>query len=180
MKIDTNSESIENLFVDNSATHSWYVTRTKSRCEKKLNEALLNSNIHSYLPLFSKENSNNGLVVKRELPLFSGYMFVYVDYESRMYVEDNRLVASLYIVNHTQLFLEELKNIELTLRNANAITPITGLLVGQKVRVCRGPLAGVVGEIIKFKKGYKLILKATFIGQGIETEVNADSIELID
>lgn len=180
MYLDSYSIPIEDIFLRNTESHNWNVVRTKSRGEKKLNESLYNSKIHSYLPLYSKENSKNGQVFKRELPLFSGYMFVYVDYESRMIVEDHRLVASIYIVNQTEQFLEELRNIELTLRNANAVTPISGLEAGQRVRVCKGPLTGVVGEIVKIKKSFKLILKATFIGQGIETEINADSIETID
>lgn len=56
--------------------NSWYVVLTKPRQEQRAKENLERQGGEVYLPLFSNERIVRGKRVKREEPLFLGYLFL--------------------------------------------------------------------------------------------------------
>jgi len=165
------------VLCDDLPNFNWYAVHTKSRCEKKLCTDLKQSRIRFYLPIYSKVSLSGRVQVNREIPLFSGYIFTYVDYETRFKVADNKFVANLIDVNQVNLFLTELNNIERALQCSHAIAPVDYHQVGEKVRIIKGPFEGQEGEIIRFKNKFTLILRASLIGQAVTVEINATDTE---
>lgn len=168
-----------NVLENDLNDHLWFAVRTKSRCEKKIGIDLKKKKIRYYLPMISKVSKSGRMMVTRELPLFSGYIFVNVNYESKQVVEDHEHVASLISVTKVNNFLNELKNIEKALLCSHAITPVDHFEVGTRVRVKRGPMEGIVGEVLRFKNKFSLILRASVIGQAVSMEIDAGDTEAI-
>ncbi|HZJ95653.1 MAG TPA: transcription termination/antitermination NusG family protein [Thiopseudomonas sp.] len=59
-----------------NSTTAWYVVLTKPRQEQRAKENLERQGGEVYLPLFSNERIVRGKRVKREEPLFLGYLFL--------------------------------------------------------------------------------------------------------
>lgn len=169
--------TVEDVLTNDLPDFNWFAVRTRSRCEKKLSVDLRMYRLRHYLPLYSKASMSGRELVTRELPLFSGYVFLYADYESRLKVEDNKVVASLLPVNQVGQFLKELKDIEKALQLSKCVAPVDAFHVGSKVRVVKGPMEGIEGEVMRIKNKFVLILRASMIGQAISVEINASDIE---
>lgn len=172
-------ENFSEVLSDDEEGKNWFVTRTRSRCEKKIADDCLDSKVRYYLPMYKKEGRSHRQIVLRDMPLFSGYIFIYADYDNKILIENNRKIAALYPVSfaQTKQFLSELINVEKALQVSRCVTPTTNLLVGQKVRVVKGSLEGIEGEIIRIKNKWQLILKASMIGQAAIIEIDADTVE---
>ena len=169
--------TVEEVLKNDFDGFDWFAVRTRSRSEKKLSLDLRNQKIRYYLPLYSKASLSGRAMVTRELPLFSGYVFIYVDYESKMVVEDNKSAASFLKVNQVNSFLKELNDIERLLISSKCVAPVDYFRIGQKVRVVKGPMEGIEGEIQRFKNKFILVLKATAIGLAVSMEINATDTE---
>ena len=50
---------------------------------------------------------------------------------------------------------------------------------GRRVRVLRGPLAGISGRISKRKEGLRLVLNISILGTAVGAEMDMDDVELI-
>ena len=57
----------------------WYLLKTKFRQEKKSSVELSNQSIVNFFPIFQKEILRKGKVSLKDEPLFSGYIFIYID-----------------------------------------------------------------------------------------------------
>lgn len=57
----------------------WYLLKTKFRQEKKSSVELSNQGIVNFFPIFQKEILRKGKVSLKDEPLFSGYIFIYID-----------------------------------------------------------------------------------------------------
>lgn len=169
--------TVEEVLSNDLPDFNWFAVRTRSRCEKKLSYDLRINRVRHYLPLYSKASLSGRETVTRELPLFSGYVFLYVDYDTRLFVEDNKSVANFIAVNQVNNFLKELKDIEKALQVSKCVSPIDAFQIGSKVRVIKGPMEGTEGEILRFKNKYILVLRASLIGQAISVEINATDTE---
>lgn len=172
--------TVEEVLLNDLPGFSWFAVRTRSRCEKKLSIDLRTDRIRHYLPLYSKASMSGRMTVTRELPLFSGYVFAYTDYETKFKIEDNKSVATLINVSQVDLFLKELIAIERALQTSQVVSPVDYLQIGEKVRVIKGPLEGFVGEIVRFKNKFTLILRASAIGAAVSMEINATDTEPIN
>ena len=171
--------SVAEVLVNDKPDFNWYVVRTKSRCEKKLSSDLKFDRVRFYLPIFTKVSLSGRMQVNREIPLFSGYVFTYADYETRFKITDNKYVASMLDVNQVDSFLCELNNIEIALQTSQTIAPIDFHKIGEKVRIIKGPFEGQEGEVLRFKNKFTLILRASLIGLAVTVEINATDAEPI-
>ena len=159
--------------------HQWLVVRTRSRCEKKFAADLKYYKVCYYLPLYAKASKSARMIVTRELPLFSGYIFVHTDFDKRYFIEDHFLSAGLIDIPNVPLFVSELSNIERALSVSKTVTPVDGFVAGTRVRVKKGPLIGLIGEVLYIKNKFRLVLKASIIGQSVSMEIDAANIEEI-
>jgi transcriptional antiterminator NusG len=49
--------------------------------------------------------------------------------------------------------------------------------IGNRVRVERGPLAGVEGLVLEIKKSYKLIISVDLLGRSVAVALDKDSVK---
>jgi transcriptional antiterminator RfaH len=124
-------------------TAHWYLLQTKFKQENKAAQELRNQNISVFLPLFKLEKMVKGNKVIKEEPLFSRYLFAWLDIENTNWssVRSTRGISNVVafgngpiIVN--QAIINALKKIDLL-----PIEPY--IKIGEKVRFVSGSLEGL-------------------------------------
>lgn len=158
----------------------WWVIHTKSRNEKALANDLLNREISYFLPMSWKVRKKSRRTIRSLLPLFGGYLFFCGNENQRVEVLRTNRVANLIEVTDQQTLIDELVQIERALRTGAPLTPHKYIQKGQQCKVIAGPLADLVGIVIRAKNATRLLLQVDMLGQAASVEIDIDTIELID
>ncbi len=154
--------------------YNWYAIRVKSRSEKKVYTDLTELGIEAYLPLQRKLRQWSDRKKWVEIPLISGYVFVYIsrrEYETVLRIYN--VVCYIYFEGKAAVIREEdinllkrmLGQVEVELE----ITP-EELKPGQMVEIISGPLLGVIGELIDYKGKNKVALRIPPLGYTVLIE----------
>jgi transcription antitermination factor NusG len=161
----------------------WFAVYTSPRHEKRVSEYLKMREIEHYLPIYQvRRKWRNGLTVTLDLPLFPGYLFVYIERSERVRVLEAPGVLSF--VGGTGGKPAPLPETEidalragLPLRHAE---PHPLLIVGQRARICSGPLSGMDGVVVRKKNSLRVVLTVDMIMQSVSVEVDASELECLD
>ena len=159
---------------DKILKYNWYAIRVKSRSEKKVFSDLLELGIEAYLPLYRKLRQWSDRKKWVEMPLISGYVFVYIsrkEYESALRIFN--VVNYVYFEGKAAIIREG--DIDLLKRMLGQIEvefEITSeqLKPGQMVEIISGPLLGVIGELIEFQGKNKVALRIPPLGYTVLVE----------
>ena len=158
----------------------WYAAYTTPRHEKSVARHCGQRSIEHYLPLYNLVRKwSDGSRVTVELPLFTGYVFVWLSRREKARILN--VPGVLAVVTGTggapaalpDELIESLRQ-GLTERRAE---PHTLLALGQKVRICSGALAGMVGVVERNKSGLRVVLTLQHIMRSIAVEVSVEDLE---
>lgn len=158
----------------NKLKYNWYAIRVKSRSEKKVFADLLELGIEAYLPLQRKLRQWSDRKKWVEMPLITGYVFVYIsrkEYETVLRIYN--VVCYVYFEGKAAVIRDEDINLlKRMLGQAEVELEITveELKPGQMVEIITGPLIGVVGELIDFKGKNKVALRIPPLGYTVLVE----------
>jgi transcriptional antiterminator RfaH len=131
--------------IDGKSTETahWYLLQTKFNQENKAAEELQQQNISVFHPLFKLEKIIRGNKVIKEEPLFSRYLFAWLDVENTNWtsVRSTRGISNFVAFGNgpaivDQTIINELKQIDLLPKEAY-------FKIGEKVRVASGSLKGL-------------------------------------
>ena len=161
-------------------TGLWWVAHTRSRNEKALANDLVHRGISYFLPMCWKVRRQRGRTLRSLLPLFGGYLFFCGGESHRLEVLRTNRVANLIEVKDQQKLLEELEQIEQALQAGAPLIPHKYIRAGQVCRVTAGPLADLLGIIVKAKNATRLVLQIDMLGQAASVEIDADMIEPVE
>lgn len=158
----------------NKLKYNWYAIRVKSRSEKKVFAELLELGIEAYLPLQKKLRQWSDRKKWVEMPLISGYVFVYIsrkEYETVLRIYN--VVCYVYFEGKAAIIRDE--DINLLKRMLGQVEveleiTVEELKPGQMVEIVTGPLIGVVGELIDFKGKNKVALRIPPLGYTVLVE----------
>lgn len=158
----------------------WYAVHTKPCHEKRVAELLEVREVKRFLPVYRTTHRwNNGCRVTLEKPLFPGYLFVNICPRERLKVLGLFGVVSII---GSQLpeplpdsYIERLRR-GLPLLNAE---PHPVLTVGERVRICRGPLEGIDGIIARNKNSLRVVLTVELIARSVAVEVCTNDLKPI-
>ena len=157
----------------------WWIAYTRPRQEKRLARDLLHREIPFYLPLVGKSNLIRGRRVTSYLPLFPSYVFLHTDERERMQsVSTNRIVDLLRVPDGPAL-REDLAQVERLIESDSPLTVESRLQAGQGVRIRRGPLAGLEGEVISRRHRTRLLVSVRFLNQGVSLEIDDFLLEAL-
>jgi transcription antitermination factor NusG len=160
----------------------WFAVYTTCRHEKRVAQHFAQREIECYLPIYRTHRRWKGRpVVTLDLPLFPGYLFVRIDPPKRVSVLQVPGVLSLVGGMGTQY--NPLPEFEIeALRNGLdpfRAEPHPLLLTGQRVRICKGALAGIEGIVVRKKNNLRVVLTLDLIMQSISLEVDGDDLETV-
>jgi transcription antitermination factor NusG len=162
-----------------SFSRAWFAAYTGSCQEKRVAHQFSARNIEFFLPVYRNVSRwKNGLKVVIERPLFPSYVFVKVARNERVGVLQVPGVVSIVGAGREPVSLPT-HEIE-TLRhgvNLCHVEPHSYLNVGSRARVCRGPLEGLSGIVLRTKNSCRLVLSLELIRKSVAVEVNKEDLE---
>ncbi|MGA2848337.1 MAG: UpxY family transcription antiterminator [Terracidiphilus sp.] len=162
---------------------TWYAVQTSYRSEQRVAQALTTKGLNTYLPLLREVHQWTDRKKAIDVPAFSGYLFV--NYEptlrNRVKVLETNGVVRMVGGNHTPspIPVEEIEVVRRTLSSGVACDRCDALTPGAKVRVVRGPLAGVQGQLVRIKNSLRLVVAISVFSQAISAELGLNDVEAL-
>lgn len=157
----------------------WVVFHTKARQEKAFARQLVSMDIPFFLPLVNKQNLIRGRKVSSYVPVFGGYIFLFVSEEERVKaLTTNRTTSMLEVVDQEQL-VQDLQNVERLIQVDAPLTVESRLIAGQRVRIKAGPMEGLEGVVEKRRGQSVLYVSVTMLQQSATMEIDDYLLEPI-
>jgi transcription antitermination factor NusG len=159
----------------------WFAIQTRHRHEKRVADRLQNAHMETFLPLHrAMHRWKNGVRACVELPLFPSYLFTRIRKEDRLRVLREPGVISMAASNvaPTPIPDDEMSRLRLAAAHLDA-QPHPYLVVGERVKVVAGPLAGLEGVLVRMKQELRVVVSVEIILRSITVEVSESEIEPI-
>jgi transcription antitermination factor NusG len=157
----------------------WFVLHVKPRTEKKTVDYLRCYRCFYHLPTYLKVTRVQRRKVRRELPLFPGYVFTRLSPAERLSMLRTNLVVDVLAVPRPRQMIHQLRQIARAARAAGPLTPIAPCCVGDYVRVLSGPLRGTEGYVLRRGRDASLCLNVEILGTAVEVSVSPADLEKI-
>ena len=157
----------------------WFAVYTTPRHEKHVSEILAERQIETFLPLYRTNRQwQKSRPVVLELPLFPTYVFVRIARQARGAVLGTPGVLSIVGSSREPWPLPDLEIEALRFGLLERkIEPHPYLIVGERVRIKAGVMAGVEGVLVRKKNDLRVVLSLDTIMRSVAVEVDADDIE---
>lgn len=159
----------------------WWCLHTKPRQEKSVARDLLERGLTFYLPVVVHEGRTpTGRKTRSRVPLFTGYVFFQgEDHERREALTTNRLVQTLPVPDPDGL-VADLRQIDQMLRSGLPVEAEPTHPVGARVRIVTGPLAGLVGTVVRRGQGDRFVAVVRFLGGGASADLRDWQVERVE
>jgi len=161
----------------------WFALRTRSRHEKAAAATLNTLGVRNYLPLRSEVRQWSDRKQVVSVPLFCGYLFVFLNpgRDSTLHMLRTPGVVGLVGNQIGPLAIPEqqIENIRIVLATGVGCYVQPTFEVGDRVRVTRGALVGVEGTLVRTKSGSHLLVSIEMIRQSIAVSVSPYDVELV-
>lgn len=161
-----------------SANPAWFVLWTRSNCEQRVYDQLVPKGFDVFLPRIAVWSRRGGLRHLIHVPMFPGYLFLHhaMDKASCLAVREARgLVRILGEPGERPAVVPD-REIEAIQRVLAACLPTLAcpyLQEGHRVRITRGPLAGLEGILIRVKSNRgMLVLSIELLQRSVAVEVD--------
>ncbi len=167
--------------IENNPTKTahWYLLQTKFKQENKAAQELSQQNISVFLPLYKFEKIVRGNKVIKEEPLFSRYLFAWLDPENTNWtsIRSTRGISDFVAFGNgptivDQGIIKELKEIDI-------LPEQSYFKAGEKIRVASGPLEGLSAIYQTENGSSRSYILLEFMQQNQYLSINNDLIEKI-
>lgn len=158
---------------------SWYAAYTSANHEKRVAEQLAHRSVEHMLPLYAVSRRWKDRWVDLQLPLFPGYVFVYLALQNRLLVSSIPGVACLVGAGRTPTAIadEDMASLRLVMGQGMRVQPHPYLTVGRRVRITAGALAGYEGVLIRRRGKQRVVLSIDLIRQSMVVDADEFCIE---
>ena len=159
----------------------WYALVVKPNHEKAVFEHLLTTGAEAALPLYRSRRRWSDRIKEITLPLFPGYVFCRFSYRSRVRILRMPGVRSVVSAGPKPAPIQarEIEAIEALARSGLPVKPWPFLKLGQRVAVTAGPLRGVEGVLVEFRKTWHVIVSVELLQRSVAAVVDIDSVSPI-
>jgi transcription termination/antitermination protein NusG len=153
-------------------TH-WYALYTAPRAEKKVSERFTAAGIEHYLPLQKVQRRWSDRIKEVIVPVVHGYIFVQIlptefrnvltiygaisfvrEFGKPVPIPDNQMQRLRFMVDYSD------EPVEFSLED---LTP------GKIVTITRGPMQGLMGELVEIKGKHKVVIRLDKFGCALTT-----------
>ena len=165
---------------ESHAEREWFALAVKPRHEKSVAQVLHTKGYETFVPLYKHRNRHAARLRDFELPLFPGYVFSRFELFKRLPVIITPGVTRILGVgpHPTPVDPIEIASLRKTLDKALSARTIPFLQTGNKVRICEGPLQGVLGIIVSVRGEARIVLSATLLQRSVMVEVDSNWLVL--
>ena len=162
---------------------NWYVLWTRSHAEQMVHDQLASMDFELFLPMMDVWSRRKGVRQHVRVPMFPGYLFLHrgMDKASFIAVSKTRGLVKLLGESWDRLAIVPDREIDAIQKVHHAQVPVLPhpyLREGQRVRICRGVLAGAEGILLRSKpnKGL-LVLSIDLLQRSVAVEVDVTLVE---
>lgn len=176
--LNVDSSVVSRCEAETAATQArWYAVYTCANHERRVADQFAGRNVEHFLPQYESVRWWKDRKVRLQRPLFPGYLFVHAAAQDRLRVLQVPGVVRLVGFNGspTPMPQEDIQRIREFLGQGWRAEPHPYLQVGRRLRVVRGPLAGMEGIVVRRKNRGRLVLSFDLIQRSMAIEMgNAD------
>ncbi|HET9571903.1 MAG TPA: UpxY family transcription antiterminator [Bacteroidales bacterium] len=151
----------------------WYALYTAPRAEKKVSERFTEAGIEHYLPLQTVKRKWSDRIKEVIVPVIHGYIFV------RIAETEFRNVLSIYgAISFVREFYKPVPIPDPQIQRLRFMCDFSDEPVefsleeftpGITVTICKGPLQGLMGELIEVKGKHKVVIRLEKFGCALTT-----------
>ena len=151
----------------------WYAVYTAPRAEKKVDERLTEAGIEHYLPLQKVKRRWSDRVKEVIVPVVNGYIFVCI------FPGDFKKVTNIYGAlsfvreggQPVAIPENQMANLRFMVENADeeVVYSSESFEHGESITIIKGPLQGMMGELIEIKGNHKVLVRLEKFGCAITT-----------
>jgi transcription antitermination factor NusG len=167
---------------DNYSKRFWFALQVRTNQERTVDELLISKGYETYLPSISEARAYNGRAKLFRVAAFKGYLFCKLDLAERL-----RVLITPYVyqivgrgkcpepVPEGELnILKDLEARDVPLERC----PFPNS--GERVRIERGPLLGIVGVLQESRNSSRLIVSINLLQRSVCAEVRREDVILLD
>ena len=153
--------------------NKWYALYVRSRQEKKVYDALVRSGIKAYLPLLKSVRQWADRKKKIKVPLFRGYVFVCIGFNSRLSVIRVDGAVNLVQFNGEPAPIpnDQILAVEQMLSGNCRIEQVHTFTEGEQVEVIAGPMIGLKGYLENRDQKARVVITVDAIGRSVAVEL---------
>ncbi|MDD4993932.1 MAG: UpxY family transcription antiterminator [Paludibacter sp.] len=151
----------------------WYAVYTAPRAEKKVSERFAGLAIEHYLPLQKIKRRWSDRIKEVQIPIISGYIFVRVS--EREFEKVTKVYGALSFIreggNPVAIPGDQINALQLMIESADEEIEYSTETIekGESVIIVKGPLQGLIGELIDSKGNYKVLVRLEKLGCALTT-----------
>ena len=150
-----------------SGIDRWWALYTLSRQEKQLMRKLEARAIPFYCPIIERrQRAPSGRVRSVFEPLFSNYVFLYGNAETRQTALTTNCISRCLDVTDNQQLTVDLADLHRLIETGAPLCREQRLTEGCRVRIKQGPFAGFEGSILRREGETRLLVTVNFMQQG--------------
>lgn len=162
----------------------WFAIHVKSRHEFVVSQRLKEAGVEFFSPVVERVTQWKDRKKIIAFPLFPGYLFVHIHDahgEKLNVLKVKGVIRFLGSVGGQPESIpdEQIISLKLAVESKIDIDPYPYLQEGQRVRIRRGPLAGVEGILIEKAGVHKIILSVDILCQSTSISIQASEVENI-
>jgi transcription antitermination factor NusG len=156
----------------------WYGLRVRPRFEKIVAQHLEKKGYEGYLPLYRTRREWSDRIAEIEMPLFPGYLFCKFNVSQRLPILVVPGVLSVVGSGRSPIAIpeEEVFALRNVVDSGLMYEPSGFITTGQRVRVERGPLRGLIGIASASRDDCRLIISVNLLQRSISVELDSDSL----
>ena len=172
---DTNYSSIR---CEPLIAAAWFAVWTRSRHEHLVQNDLLAKQIPCFLPTFTRISQWKDRKKRIAWPLFPGYCFVHVDPSRFADVKRSSGVVAVLSGGNvpTPVPDQEIEALQRLVTSGLDYDPCSNFEPGMMVRVVHGPLAGIIGRLVRKPSQTELILAVRILNSGARVRVAVEDV----
>lgn len=164
-------------------TRCWRVFYTMARNEKRCEERLAGEQIEVFLPkrvVWRQWKDRKKKVVE---PLFSNYIFAYVDEGERLRVLQTEGIVRCvsFGARLAEVTKDEIAQLRITQQDPERIHAVDFPLPqrGTQVTITEGPMRGLRGEVVEHRGEQHIVIRISAIRQAIRVNLPAEWVYLV-
>lgn len=170
------------LAPQNVESAQWYAILTRYRFEKKVVAHLANKQVRTFLPLLEETHRWSDRRKSLQIPLFSGYAFVWLDLSSPSRLDVLRTEGVLRFVTFggdaNPVPAKQIEDLKKLLSHKVPCSLHAFLTVGRRVRIRGGCLDGLEG-ILEHNEEKSLVISIESIQRSVAIKIKGYELELV-
>lgn len=153
----------------------WFALRVRSNHEKPVSSLLQAKGVEEFLPAYRSRRLWSDRIRDLDLPLFPGYIFCRIPIKERPSVLATTGVVGMVGIQKHPLPIPdaEIAAVRTMVESKTIVEPWPFVRIGQRVRVRRGPLAGLEGILLSAKNSHRLVVSVTLLGRSVAAGIDA-------